>query len=899
MNRIVRAPASRSRAIQPRVVLGPHGAIVRIAQAAGHGHVSGDGRRAPLRHTHENLNAVLWMQQSMEYQIASEGLYAHALHMLRAGIEKSRSDPSWSAAVEQRGGDYSALPPAVVMDLDETVLDNSPAQARGVVADEAEFDVKAWGEWVEKRSARRRARRHPFRAAGAEGRERSSSSRTARRRKSRPRSRTSRRWDCRTDPSDVLTLGETAPDGTRWVSDKTARRALLASTHRILLLVGDDLGDFISVAGRNLDARRAAAREFSAYWADRWVALPNPAYGSWERATFDRTRPDAGRLDQEAEGVEGVLTGCGDYGAEPRSYGCGTTRPRASRRNSRSVSFSVRAIAASYAARASSGRPSRAEQVGADGVEQVVAVERQAVDERERRRRPLDLGDRDRAVERDDRRRREREQLVVELHDLRASRSSAAVGASLCTALIAACSWYGPGLVAPQAPPHERLSLGDELAVPAAAVLVGEPHQIALRASCARGAARLDEQHQREQPSDLRLVGHQLDAAGGRGGSPRRRGRSRTRRSPRAGRVALVEDQVDDGEHRRAAASGSSASAGTRYGIRASRILPFARTSRCAMVGSGTRNARAISAVVRPPSSRSVSATCARRRERRVAAGEDQAQPVVAHGALLGRLVARRAAAPPARARSSRDASRRRRSIARLRAVVMIQPAGLGGQPGRRPALDRRGERVLHRLLGERRCRRRRGPGRPRRARTPRGRRARSPRVASAGASGHPAAVLERPHLDRAGRRASTAGEAGRACGAQASAASRSGASMTVEAADVLLALGERAVGHEHLAVAAPHDGGGARRVQPAGEDPRARRPSSRRWSAPTSRMTGSRTSGGGRRAVGLVDAEQVLGHGFSSSTPYTNGVPPDRPLSPPGDRPREGTDPGEGLTPA
>ena len=45
--------------------------------------------------------------------------------------------------------------------------------------------------------------------------------------------------------------------------------------------------------------------------------------------------------------------------------------------------------------------------------------------------------------------------------------------------------------------------------------------------------------------------------------------------------------------------------------MRASRILPLARTSRWAMVGSGTRKARAISAVVSPPSSRRVSATWA------------------------------------------------------------------------------------------------------------------------------------------------------------------------------------------------------------------------------------------------------------------------------------------------
>ena len=43
----------------------------------------------------------------------------------------------------------------------------------------------------------------------------------------------------------------------------------------------------------------------------------------------------------------------------------------------------------------------------------------------------------------------------------------------------------------------------------------------------------------------------------------------------------------------------------------ASRIFAFARDSRCAIVGSGTRNARAISAVVSPPNNRSVSASCA------------------------------------------------------------------------------------------------------------------------------------------------------------------------------------------------------------------------------------------------------------------------------------------------
>ena len=73
-------------------------------------------------------------------------------------------------------------------------------------------------------------------------------------------------------------------------------------------------------------------------------------------------------------------------------------------------------------------------------------------------------------------------------------------------------------------------------------------------------------------------------------------------------RVALVEDQVDDLEHRRQTV-GELAPAGDLEGNGFSARVRLARTMRWATVGSGTRNARAISSVVRPPSKRSVSAT--------------------------------------------------------------------------------------------------------------------------------------------------------------------------------------------------------------------------------------------------------------------------------------------------
>jgi hypothetical protein len=54
--------------------------------------------------------------------------------------------------------------------------------------------------------------------------------------------------------------------------------------------------------------------------------------------------------------------------------------------------------------------------------------------------------------------------------------------------------------------------------------------------------------------------------------------------------------------------AGNASSGGTRNGMPAVRIFAFARASRWAIVASGTRKARATSAVDSPPSIRRVSA---------------------------------------------------------------------------------------------------------------------------------------------------------------------------------------------------------------------------------------------------------------------------------------------------
>ena len=200
------------------------------------------------------------------------------------------------------------------------------------------------------------------------------------------------------------------------------------------------------------------------------------------------------------------------------------------------------------------------------------------------------------------------------------------------------------------------------------------------------------EQHHRQQAVHLGLVGHQL---GERPAEPDRLGREVA-----AAAVALVEDQVDDREHRGEPVGQQVVG---RHPERdpGRPILRFARTSRWAIVGSGTRNARAISgggqAAERPQGERHLGLGA----ERRVAAGEDQLEPLVRERRVVHRSVLRRLGhleQPRLRGQGALAADPVDRPVARRR----DEPgARVRRDPVPRPALRGDRERLLRGFLGE------------------------------------------------------------------------------------------------------------------------------------------------------------------------------------------------------
>jgi 5'-nucleotidase (lipoprotein e(P4) family) len=224
----------------------------------------------------ENLNAVLWTQTAVEYAATSIQTYRAAEQSLARAIK----DVHWTAALEQTAP-FGSLPPAVILDLDETVLDNSAMQAR-LIRQNLRFTNDIWTKWVAEERAGLVPGALQFLAqAHAKGVDLFYvTNRVCKPADpSDPTVRVIRRLHIPLEEGHLLCRATSS-------GDKGARRAGVAAAHRVLLVIGDDFNDFMSIdADRNtVEGRATALRAFESYWGERWFMLANPMYGSWERA---------------------------------------------------------------------------------------------------------------------------------------------------------------------------------------------------------------------------------------------------------------------------------------------------------------------------------------------------------------------------------------------------------------------------------------------------------------------------------------------------------------------------------------------------------------------------------------------------------------------------------------
>ncbi len=232
--------------------------------------------------------AVRWVTDSAEYRALTLQVFRNA----DAVLDELVADPRWTALPGQPAD--PSLPPAIILDVDETVLDNSPFQ---VLLGDKPFNRGDWDQWVARADAEPLPGAVEFiaraQAAGVQvflvtNRD---CMRRADSREACPQEADTlanlRRVGVSTDAEHLL-LSNERPE---WTDEKMVRRQFLARYYRVIMVFGDDLGDFLDCARARVIPpctrpataadRLRAISEYEEYWGRGWFVLPNPMYGSW------------------------------------------------------------------------------------------------------------------------------------------------------------------------------------------------------------------------------------------------------------------------------------------------------------------------------------------------------------------------------------------------------------------------------------------------------------------------------------------------------------------------------------------------------------------------------------------------------------------------------------------
>lgn len=234
--------------------------------------------------------AVLYMQKSSEYRALAYQAFNLAHWQLDADFDKKN--------VKKLPKPERKMPRAVVVDIDETVLDNSPQQA-DLIKRRALFNLKDWYAWGEKRSAKAIPGAVDFlKYANAKG---VKVFYVSNRDEVQKQATIDNLKSVGFPDATVETVLLRQPNE----SSKETRRAAIAAKYRIVLLMGDNLDDFTNIFERkSIDDRYAETDKARELFGKKYIVLPNAMYGTWENAVYEYGRlTDAQKAEKRANAL--------------------------------------------------------------------------------------------------------------------------------------------------------------------------------------------------------------------------------------------------------------------------------------------------------------------------------------------------------------------------------------------------------------------------------------------------------------------------------------------------------------------------------------------------------------------------------------------------------------------
>jgi len=212
----------------------------------------------PIReHT---IQALLWQQQSAEYKALSHQAY----NLAKIYLDQALADNKLQ---------NKSL--AIVTDVDETVLDNSPYNAKMVQNDE-NYTKKTWVDWGKVANAKTvPGALEFFNYAHRKGVHIFYLSNRYFEQKPETIVNLKKAGFPAVDEAHVLLRKET--------SEKKPRRDYIEKDHKIIMLLGNNLSDFSELFDKQSTAKRnSLVTDLKNEFGRKFIVLPNPMYGDWE-----------------------------------------------------------------------------------------------------------------------------------------------------------------------------------------------------------------------------------------------------------------------------------------------------------------------------------------------------------------------------------------------------------------------------------------------------------------------------------------------------------------------------------------------------------------------------------------------------------------------------------------
>ncbi len=189
-------------------------------------------------------------------------------------------------------------PKAVILDIDETILDNVPYQIRANV-EGLQFPT-GWSEWIQSAQAKvipgakdfiDFAQKNDVEVFLITNRNELEKNATL---------LNLRKKGIIVDDQHLILKAD--------ASSKELRREAIAAKYYIAMLIGDNLADFDKLYDkRTLSDRSNSTMKLAEQFGRRYIILPNPMYGDWEGAVFNGIYPKSN--DEKNEQLKIIIRG--------------------------------------------------------------------------------------------------------------------------------------------------------------------------------------------------------------------------------------------------------------------------------------------------------------------------------------------------------------------------------------------------------------------------------------------------------------------------------------------------------------------------------------------------------------------------------------------------------------